>query len=229
MQNQTNVTADMVQPIVHRPIIFSAAMVRALKEGRKTQTRRVVKGLQVEPNVIEEFTPADPSGFWGFDHDNVPLHCVHSPYGEVGERLWVRETAKATASEEGIDCIHYMADDDCRSIMVSEYAAWRKMRAYAGGYARAVPSIHMPRWASRITLEITGLRVERLQGISREDAMAEGIFLNANDWWDAGNGLVGQSSPEIAFRELWASINGAESWITNPWVWVVEFRLVQVR
>ncbi len=211
-----------VQSIVHRPILFSGPMVQAILAGRKTQTRREVKAINHDS--FEAFTAADPSGFWGFDAKNDPVLCVHSPYGEVGDRLWVRDTAKATATEEGIDCIHYMADDHCRSIMVSEYGPWRKMRAYGGGRARAVPSIHMPRWASRITLEITGLRIERLNAITPDDAKAEGVeccehFQKAK----RGHPL---NAHWVGFAWLWKSINGEQSWLANPWVWVVEFKVV---
>lgn len=205
MQNQTNVDGASIQSIVTRPILFSGAMVRALLHGRKTQTRRLVtddhfKKLGLERDGEFVYTTEGPQ--WNGEFEG----SVWCPYGIIGDKLWVRESFTVCADSN----IFYKADG--------------KTDPWDG--VKWKPSIHMPRKASRITVEITGTRIERVQSISREDAIAEGIFLNVNDWWDAGNGLVGQSSPEIAFRELWASINGAESWIANPWVWVVEFRRV---
>jgi hypothetical protein len=85
----------------------------------------------------------------------------------------------------------------------------------------------MPRWACRIGLEIVGIGVEKLHDITYDDARAEGIFLNHNEWWKSGNGLRGEPSPQAAYRALWATINGEESWNSNPWVWVIEFRVIQ--
>jgi len=199
-----------------RPILFSGPMVRATREGRKTKTRRIVKGDP--PTVISNIrTPQEkvivPD--WWFSY------C---PYGKPGDRLWVRETAKATATEEGFDCIHYAADDFCREITNDEIERWRKMRGYRKGNGSWVTSIHMPRWASRITLEITGVRVERLNDITEADAMAEGFRFDSSLMgpWE------GHATAREAFRSLWGSINGQESWVTNPWVWVVEFKRLEV-
>lgn len=226
-----------------RPILFSAPMVRAILDGRKTQTRRVIKPQprhdlfevcnfhkscvdrngNLYPSIKEYFGICDIDGDWS----------VKCPFGTVGDRLWVRETAKATATEEGIDCIQYMADDHCRQIMVSEYGPWRKMRSYSCGHARAVPSIHMPRWASRINLEVAGIRVERLNEISPKDAIAEGCMpssgsgLGTPENFREAARLVGGPYPRGIFAMLWESINGPGSWAANPWVWVVEFRRVE--
>jgi hypothetical protein len=195
--------------VKERPILFSAQMVRAILQGRKTQTRRIVKGLPYAPLAFAEFTAADPSGFWGFGHANNPIHCIHCPYGETGDRLWVRETH----CKYGGGYI-YRAD----------YGTYTPISDGIGGPWK--PSIHMPRVASRITLEITGVRVERLHDISEADAMAEGverIDLSPRKI----NGMQVHpltSSYFAAFMELWRSINGPESWAANPWVWVVEFR-----
>jgi hypothetical protein len=199
-----------------RPILFSGPMVRAILEGRKTQTRRIVK--KEPPTVISNIrTPGEkvivPE--WWFSY------C---PYGQPGDRLWVRETSKATATEEGFDCIHYAADDFCREITNDEIERWRKMRGYRKGNGSWVNSIHMPRWASRITLEITGVRVDRLQDISEADAAAEGIRFDS----DLMGPWEGHATAREAFRSLWGSINGQESWVTNPWVWVVEFKRLEV-
>ena len=172
-----------------RPILFSAPMVRALLAGTKTQTRRVVK----VPKRMEGVT--SPAGAL------VDFDC---PYGRPGDRLWVRETfsydAKLHFRGDRGPC-WYWADGN------PEYGDWTKPR----------PSIHMPRWASRITLEITGVRVERLQSISEEDALAEGATLHKDK--DPDYGYAGW------YRALWESINGPDSWAANPFVWVIEFSL----
>lgn len=159
-----------------RPILFSGAMVRAILDGSKTQTRRVCK-LDVRGGMPQP------------ELDSL-LRCC--PYGQPGDRLWVRETwAKTYVRQAGAEWFVYATGDN---------------RTDYGGPWK--PSIHMPRAASRITLEITGVRVERLGEISESDARAEGV----------------QSVAE--FKELWASINGLGSWEANPWVWVVEFRRI---
>jgi hypothetical protein len=186
--------------VKERPILFSGPMVRAILDGRKTQTRRVVKGLPYAPLAFAEFTAADPSGFWGFGHANNPIHCIHCPYGETGDRLWVRETH----CKYGGGFI-YRAD----------YGNLTPISDGVGGPWK--PSIHMPRVASRITLEIVSVRVERLQDISEADAMAEGV--------ECCSGWIGHAGePRRIFCDLWKSINGPESWAANPWVWVIEFR-----
>jgi hypothetical protein len=180
-----------------RPILFSGPMVRAILEGRKTQTRRVVN-IDIDPKV-GRFLEADPSGFWGFaNDDHFPIQCIHCPYGIKGDRLWVRETWTPVSTYEpsAETGALYKAD----FIGSEDFVDWRWK-----------PSIHMPRWASRITLEITGLRVERLQEISEADAIAEGIQHRT------------MNNPIVEFQWLWESISGPGSWAMNPWVWVLEF------
>lgn len=211
--------------IKSRPILFSAAMVRAIIDGRKTQTRRSVKFKP--PNITQlpymEYARDGMPIFWSSPpNESIRMsdyydHGFPCPYGEPGDRLWVRETVKATFSEEGLDCVHYISDDRCRAICDNEATAWAKMRDYAGGRSKIVPSIHMPRWASRITLEITDIGVERLSEISRGDCMAEGCpFPN----------IAKETDPQSWYRDLWESIHGAGSWSANPWVWVIEFKVV---
>jgi len=193
-----------------RPILFSGPMVLAILDGHKTQTRRVVKP---QPPADHPFPqPCVNDGYWWNDskddHDDVsfwPTYstCLPCPCGKPGDRLWVRETW----------CNYPMAGHDG--------AAGLCYRATNGSVPPGSwkPSIHMPRWASRITLEITGVRVERLNEISRGDAMAEGC--------PHSNLAYGQN-PCDWFHELWESINGPESWAANPWVWAIEFRKVEV-
>lgn len=236
-----------------RPILFSAPMVRAILEGRKTQTRRVVKAPRGHELVELRSYEADPrfSGMhndpmsWGYPYfdDGAPALLGQwpelCPYGVPGDRLWVREAhaivpRTAYRCSDGVQQV-LRPDDDHDAAIFRE--GWER----STGGIRWRPSIHMPRWASRIDLEVTGVRVERLQEMEGQgpypgesDALAEGVhrihhgdgeyyysaFRNEphpNNWCD----------PTDAFRELWESINGAGSWDANPWVWVVEFKRIK--
>ena len=210
-----------------RPILFAGAMVRAILDGRKTQTRRVVKIPGVMPRTAftitssaEEMIRFDDGTFHYLSTAALsgPYPC---PYGQAGDRLWVRETWAASGSRT-----RYRADqshpDDYPG---AQFQPWR-------------PSIHMPRVACRLVLEITDVRVERLQAISHEDALAEGVFDGAAfcDAFEPGKrNAAGESHEDIArrlqwpqrqFQRLWASINGQASWDANPWVWALTFRQV---
>lgn len=199
-----------------RPILFSGPMVRALLAGTKTQTRRVVK-----PQPAPDQQPRTVIGSSGFVYvmDNAPLLSYPEvrrvrwdcPYGQPGDRLWVRETWH-DASSALHSCALYRADGG---------------EIYGGKWA---PSIHMPRWASRITLEITGVRVERLQDISEADARSEGCTQNHNGYFWGGphqtGGMKQMATALQAYQDLWESINGPGSWDANPWVWVLEFRRI---
>lgn len=206
-----------------RPILFSAAMVRAILDGRKTQTRRIVK----PKHGGEIFGWAGPSLAFekvDEDEDSISLKTISSPYGVVGDRLWVREThLDARNTNEGR--ILWVADGD-RSRF-----SW-------------TPSIHMPRKLSRVDLVKTEGRVERLQDISTEDAIAEGFACLSKDGgktYKYGipdlDGLPGtdnlgwawqdwSADPIAAYRHLWELINGKGSWDLNPWVWVEIFKAV---
>jgi hypothetical protein len=183
-----------------RPILFSAPMVRAILDGTKTQTRRVVKPA---PMMVTDHKTAvweGPADSLLKLLDGAGRHC---PYGQPGDRLWVREAfAFCLADKFGPtpDSVIYRADEG--------NADWPH------GWK---PSIHMPRCASRITLEVTAVRVERLNDISEKDAWAEGCEGFDDD-------VTGGKSGYLEFAELWESINGPGSWDANPWVWVVEFR-----
>jgi hypothetical protein len=203
--------------IKERPILFSAPMVRAILEGRKTVTRRVIKP-QPSPHAHTTSADGSPMSSWWETGKDI----VRCPYGKSGDRLWVREAWQADDQVNSVaprdlshgEPIRYPADWDFRQTGCAMIKPG-KIR----------PSIHMPRWASRILLEITDVRVERLQDISRADIRAEGLKCppelasddvspNYRDWYPA------------AWRELWESVNGADSWTANPWVWVVEFKQV---
>ena len=188
-----------------RPILFSGAMVRAILEGRKSQTRRVVK--------------PQPAGEWAAPGKTT---C---PYGQPGDRLWVKESFWGCDLPGYGDqpCVVY--DDEWHG---QEYKP-TEARPWARKFGR-IPSIHMPREACRLVLEVTDVRVERLQAISEDDALAEGIdtegddYLEGEGWKAAGSAI----SPErYAFASLWRRINGDASWDVNPWVWVVGFRRVE--
>jgi hypothetical protein len=200
-----------------RPILFSAPMVRAILEGRKTQTRRLVGPRHVmcvgRPELAD---------------------C---PYGEPGDRLWVRETFAIECSVDGIDQPlphddgrphrrhhhehgeswwqqpHYRATDPAPELCITD------KDGYEVPGVQWKPSIHMPRWASRITLRVTSVRVERLQAITESDAWAEGVH---PDWCG-----VDEHGPRASFSALWDQINGARaSWDSDPWVWVIGFERV---
>lgn len=200
-----------------RPIIFSAPMVRALLAGSKTQTRRVVKslcrsgliaGISADGHPIERVV-------------GVGTRLLPCPYGKPGDQLWVRETfaivpRTAYRCSEGVQQMLRPDDDHDAAIF---RAGWDRSR---GGF-RWRPSIHMPRWASRILLEVTDVRVERLQDISEADALAEGIEYLPRI---GGFGLPDGShfhvfDPRISYWSLWDAINGPGAVEANPWVWCV--------
>ena len=205
-----------------RPILFSAPMVRAILDGRKNVTRRPVKGLKTNFPVVAaaDGTPLRTGACW--DIGGPILHC---PFGKPGERLWVRKTWYCDHDE--VMRGPYLKPDD---LNVSEarddgtlvYAA-DGLTPYEADQPVWKPSIHMPRWACRILLEITDVRVERLQEISEEQAKAEGL----RAWRMTGDGGYSDDgeSARDQFIDLWRSTGG--NWDANPWVWVVEFKRVQ--
>lgn len=178
-----------------RPILFSGEMVRALLDGRKTQTRRVIKPIKGEG--------LDPAGIYHFHPGDLEL--MRCPYGKVGDLLWVRETFVDWPTDDG--SLIYRADDsgDDYNDYGLRFFNWK-------------PSIFMPKWASRLTLEITDIRVERLQDISGEGCIAEGLSSYMREH-DACCDLKNQ------YQALWQRINGVESWRANPWVWVIDFKV----
>ncbi|EMH0074317.1 TPA: morphogenetic protein [Klebsiella pneumoniae] len=212
-----------------RGMIFNAEMVRALLDGRKTQTRRIVKGTDGAVKFCKEWDINGEEIFVVLGEKdrtgmNPVLGAISCPFGAVGDRIWVRETFQGplfdydlmdsyckdpTPFEKPEFCVYkadgvpapefYDADDEL-------HCCWR-------------PSIHMPRWASRIQLEITGVRVERLQSITLGDICKE-VGCGLYDFRPATYGFQ-------VWEELWKSIYGAESWNANPWVWVIEFKRVE--
>lgn len=223
--------------MTERPILFSAPMVRALLDGSKTQTRRAVE----MPPSWDCIVYADwGNGWWPYrsddgespfyDNNEIPLRC---PYGVVGDRLWVRETWRHTASsvEEARAITEDIASGtavDWRATYIdrcmNELGFSREDAEMADSFERWRPSIHMPRWASRILLEIMSVRVERLQDISEADAAAEGWVKRPDVSTDPA---VHADAARDWYADLWGQINGAGSWGANPWVWVVEFRRIE--
>jgi len=187
--------------VIERPILSSGSMVNAIREGRQTMTRRVVKPNPYDGAfVLQEGSDGtlwpyrsvdgETAGTRNSDELEIPLP---SPYGVPGDRLWVRETFSSTPDGH----VHYRATDQA-------LGPWR-------------PSIFMARWASRITLEVTAIRVERLQEITEEDCIKEGI-----DYTIPHHGVCALGD---IFEQLWDRINGKKyPWSSNPWVWVISFR-----
>lgn len=203
-----------------RGMIFNAEMVRAILDGRKTQTRRPVKFPVHDKNLGCELAGNELAG------ELSAGNYLNSAFGKSGDRIWVRETFCPVDDTQygGEKWVDYRATPRYEA---SHPAGWDS----APNDAEALkwrPSIHMPRWASRILLEITGVRVERLNSISQEDAQAEGLELTG---WrptysdpDSGGEVM---TPYDNFAQLWESIYGAENWQANPWVWVIEFKRVE--
>lgn len=210
--------------MTERPIIFSAPMVRALLAGTKTQTRRVVK-YQAPDLVDDDGWPLVDRSIDGIGE--VRAAC---PYGQPGDRLWLRETWMPDAPRDGTwaGVAFFGCKGSPLSMIPAQYRTPEHVihRASWDGHDMVgwKPSIHMPRWASRITLEVTGVRVERLQDISTADALAEGVNVHP-DHHDKPPGSI--YSPVQAYRDLWEGINGAGSWDANPWVFVIEFKRIK--
>lgn len=195
--------------MTERPILCRPHEVRAILDGRKTQTRRIMKPQPPDGMSRHCWFNAPIYGFTAKEEPSSDWWKIRCPYGQRGDRLWVRETWQSLGMHDHISP---------RDIPVGteiQYPA-----TYDGWDSRKRSPLHMPRWASRLTLEITDIRVERLQGISEADAEAEGAepVLVPPD---------GGSCPHIeGFERLWESINGAGSWDANPWVWVIGFKRV---
>ncbi|HDO6729046.1 morphogenetic protein [Klebsiella pneumoniae] len=194
-----------------RGMIFNGEMVRAILDGRKTQTRRIVK-LQPDEDGLAKVT----NGPW-VDTSERNYRC---PFGDVGDRIWVRETFQGPLFD--YEQMEAYLEDSSR-FEKPEFCQYAADGGHRPEYQDADdnlrhgwrPSIHMPRWASRIMLEITDVRVERLKSISDGDAIREGCSI--------ADMKSGDCVADV-FARLWASIYGAESWNANPWVWVIEFK-----
>ena len=252
--------------MTEHPILFSSPMVRAILGGCKTQTRRIVKpqpdltklgetvGPQGQRYYGKNAKPIESNGEWQFSIPGAALYPWRSPYGQPGDRLWVRETWRASChcdDESPSQMAPRSADE---SVQVQYVADGAESMSCCSEWGKQRPSIFMPRWASRITLEVTGVRVERLQSISEEDAEAEGMRAQVGDGGGRGSGykwhgigyegataghfhtpgggrcsckIAGPTPAQCAYRDLWDSINAKRApWASNPWVWVIEFKRV---
>lgn len=214
--------------IIERGMIFNGEMVRAILDGRKTQTRRPIKWKQTRFTEIGE--REDGSKWpWSEDAEHACDFWHPCPFGAVGDRIWVRETFRVNSRATDVATLVYKA-----SVRNSWTEQTHRVPVAVCNKAATpekwTPSLHMPRWASRLLLEITDVRVERLNAISEEDARAEGIIdggcLNCGDPEPCG---CANPEPDAtdAFAYLWQSIYGQENWNANPWVWVIEFKRVK--
>ncbi|MBX9496086.1 hypothetical protein J8Z86_08350 [Yersinia enterocolitica] len=223
-----------------KPILFNAEMVNAILSGRKTQTRRIIK-LDHERGMVNPVVRGRNGEISSITCRLAPMLC---PLGQPGDQLWVRETFALLGNEDGV-CVDWQDNmvkgdeqaaariykasceqkhGDYGLYSIPDSAYWKPDTTnmkYEGTWR---PSIHMPRWASRINLLITGVRVERLNDISDVDARAEGCA------YGKGNGEIYLAvRPENHFPTLWASIYGEESWQANPWVWVINFERMEAK
>ncbi|ENQ2676698.1 TPA: hypothetical protein MAF88_001647 [Klebsiella pneumoniae] len=226
-----------------RGMIFNGEMVRAILDGRKTQTRRPIKWKQTRFTEIGE--REDGSKWpWSEDAEHACDFWHPCPFGAVGDRIWVREAFRVHSRATDVATLVYKA---------SERNSWTEQThrvpvAVCNKPAtpeKWTPSLHMPRWASRILLEITDVRVERLNATSEEDAQREGVHTEVWDqtvvarnyaardeffqFWseDMPHYVEMNQLYRSSFRSLWESIYGAENWLANPWVWVIEFKRVE--
>lgn len=211
-----------------RPILFSSPMVLAILEGRKTQTRRIMNLIEFQPCTASgdgwDWDFRDRRGRWNSYTTKQLVESKRNPYGTPGDRLWVRETWGRCDRDRVI----YRADDIDALAKERNWVSWPTWR----------PSIFMPRWASRITLEVTEVRVQRLHEISEEDAKAEGVTPYTPpdghislDQRVPGPGFdrcrLGDQPHRLPFADLWDTINGKRApWSSNPWVWAISFRRV---
>ncbi|HFD3102859.1 TPA: hypothetical protein ACF220_000077 [Klebsiella quasipneumoniae subsp. similipneumoniae] len=222
-----------------RGMIFNGEMVRAILDGRKTQTRRIIKDCTVGRDQISKFIQIEKKFIGCYPEDVPELIRECCPYGVPGDRIWVRETWATLGNEDGcyVDWEDNLCKGDERSAariyrasceqIPGDYGLWSipddaywkphtKEHKFEGAWR---PSIHMPRWASRILLEITDVRVERLQSITLGDICKE-VGCGLYDFRPATYGFQ-------VWEELWKSIYGAENWQANPWVWVISFERVE--
>lgn len=251
-------TATLTRTVRERPILMHARSVRDILDGRKTQTRRPITsqpigkpGGKYEPH--DPFVHADGLT-WGWMCGAVSYthNDVRCPYGQPGDRLWVRETwtadfgetfsdnvnawwhemPKSLRTEKAVEFLYYAADDSVYHVRDREMDEQFGSDVRRWGWEpsaddladlRWQPSIFMPRWACRLVLEITGIRVERVQDISYDDILAEGAP-EPSAWPGPGGRTIAQDRDW--YRTIWNEINAARGfgWDANPWVWVIEFR-----
>lgn len=219
----------MTRLFKERPLLFTDVMVRALLAGTKTQTRRIVKfpvrkgrhGFYTAESLAHAFSISEPNG-----HAALEILASCCPYGAVGDRFWLREAYRTIKAFDHLKPseilarhqnppLEYIADGDEKG----NYSDRTVL-----GRSRHAP--FMPRWASRLTLEIASIRVERLQDISEADALAEGVGPVQLLRLTNGQQMPIENAKHL-FERLWESIHGPDSWAQNPWVWAIEFRRIE--
>ncbi len=197
-----------------RPILFNGAMVRAILSGAKTQTRRMAKGVvAMHARTGEALAKLDSAG-----------PRVRCPFGQPGDRLWVRETTVDVERHGYIGPVYLQSEEGIATLQGGLAPAPDDMPEVEPHEITLRPSIHMPRSMCRLVLEITDVRVERLQAISEADAIAEGLTQTEIAGWLPGP----CDHPEWAFHQLWNQVYGESAWDNNPWVWVIEFKRLEV-
>lgn len=197
--------------MTERGMIFNGEMVRAILDGRKTQTRRPVKFPVIDKNMGCELAGNELAG------ELAAGNYWNSPFGKPGDRIWVRETFRVHSRATDLATLVYKASEQQSWTQQAHRVPIEQCNKPAV-VERWTPSIHMPRWASRILLDITDVRVERLNGINEEDAKAEGVPTECC--------VIGDKH-FLGFRSLWKSIYGDDGWQANPWVWVIKFKRIE--
>jgi len=203
-------------------MMFKAPLVRAILSGQKTQTRRVAKDVR-HPDLGNWYTPG------ALVIEDEPQHVIHRacPLGQPGDRIYVRETVRSCRAYE----VQGYPPSDWGNKPIWFDADGTPPGAATAWATKATPAIHMPKWAARIWLEITDTRLERLQEISNADAQAEGCYHeDPCDHIRQSCTDIGCPGPDyrIGYRKLWEQLNGADSWTKNPWVWVIDFKHIQL-
>lgn len=217
--------------MAERPILFNGAMVRAILAGKKRQTRRPVKFPAWVGDDVWLF--AEAVNKWGSfiergPCDGVKHHYKGGPFGKAGDTLWGREAFRLRADHDDIPARAFADDLTPVHAPPPWYEAdpgGHSPTGCAGGPGKLRPSIHMPRWASRLTLDVLSVRVERVQSITEDDALAEGFdpVPSHGEWCNPDLGRSGHWTARKAFHGAWVAQYGDAAWDCNPWVWVVDF------
>lgn len=205
------------------PILFSAPMVQAILDGRKSETRRTrgLKRINARPDDWAKHVFDASTKEWVFtaEHGQAEQVRLKCPYGQAGDELWVRESWRADT---------FACDDSVKPSLLPQCRPWYEADGQAPEhYGKLRPSIFMPRWASRIQLVRTDTRLERLNDISEDGAISEGV--QPRDFICCNSNKPARYSAKTVFSTLWTDINGVGSWNENPWVWVIKYMVWRVK